>query len=102
MILTATPRMIRSAIICPVTTWHNAHHPEWAIGAIVLDYGRARELGLLDGQAGLYPYRGDVTRPGMSCDGVMAGQVRDQAAGFQEILRKLAMVHEGFVQDKAR
>jgi hypothetical protein len=32
----------------------------------------------------------------------MAPEVRDQAAGFQEILRKLAMVHEGFVQDKAR
>ena len=38
----------------------------------------------------------------MSCDGVMAGQVRDQAAGVQEILRKLAMVHEGLAQDKAR
>jgi 4-carboxymuconolactone decarboxylase len=33
---------------------------------------------------------------------VMAGQVRDQAAGFQEMLRKLAMIHEGFVQDTAR
>jgi len=32
----------------------------------------------------------------------MAGQVRDQAAGVQEMLRKLAMIHEGFVQDKAR
>jgi 4-carboxymuconolactone decarboxylase len=32
----------------------------------------------------------------------MAGKVRDQAAGLQEMLRKLAMVHEGFVQDKAR
>jgi hypothetical protein len=32
----------------------------------------------------------------------MAGDVRDQAAGFQEMLRKLAMIHEGFVQDKAR
>ena len=53
-------------------------------------------------EAGLYPYRGDESRPGMSCDGVMAGQVRDQAAGVQEILRKLAMVHEGLAQDKAR
>jgi hypothetical protein len=32
----------------------------------------------------------------------MAGQVGDQAAGFPEIVRKLAMIHEGFVQDKAR
>jgi 4-carboxymuconolactone decarboxylase len=32
----------------------------------------------------------------------MAGEVRDQAAGLQEILRKLAMIHEGFVRDKAR
>jgi 4-carboxymuconolactone decarboxylase len=32
----------------------------------------------------------------------MARELRDQAAGFQEILRKLAMIHEGFVQDKAR
>ena len=26
----------------------------------------------------------------------------NQQAGFQEILRKLAMIHEGFIQDKAR
>jgi len=32
----------------------------------------------------------------------MAGEMRDQAAGFQEILRKLAMIHEGFVRDTAR
>jgi hypothetical protein len=32
----------------------------------------------------------------------MAGQVRDQAAGLQEMLRKLALLHEGLVQDKAR
>jgi 4-carboxymuconolactone decarboxylase len=32
----------------------------------------------------------------------MAGQVRDQAAGFQEILRNLAMLHDGFIRDKAR
>jgi 4-carboxymuconolactone decarboxylase len=38
----------------------------------------------------------------MSCDGVMAREVRDPAAGFQETLRKLAMIHEGFIQDKAR
>jgi 4-carboxymuconolactone decarboxylase len=37
----------------------------------------------------------------MSCDGVMAREMRDQAAGFQEILRKLAMIHEGFIHDKA-
>jgi 4-carboxymuconolactone decarboxylase len=38
----------------------------------------------------------------MSCDGVMAREVRGQAAGVQEMLRKLAVIHEGFVQDKAR
>jgi 4-carboxymuconolactone decarboxylase len=32
----------------------------------------------------------------------MAGKVHDQTPGFQEMLRKLAMLHEGFVQDKAR
>jgi hypothetical protein len=56
-------------------------------------------------EARLYPHLSDVTRPGMRCDGVMAREVRevrDQAVGFQEILRKLAMIHEGFVQDKAR
>jgi 4-carboxymuconolactone decarboxylase len=31
----------------------------------------------------------------------MAGETYEQAAGFQETLRKLAMIHEGFVQDKA-
>jgi 4-carboxymuconolactone decarboxylase len=38
----------------------------------------------------------------MSCAGVVAGKARDQTAGFQEMLRKLAMIHEGFAQDKAR
>jgi alkylhydroperoxidase/carboxymuconolactone decarboxylase family protein YurZ len=38
----------------------------------------------------------------MSCDGVMAGEARDRAAGLQEMLRKLAMIHEGLVQDQAR
>jgi 4-carboxymuconolactone decarboxylase len=37
----------------------------------------------------------------MSCNDVMGGEVRDPAAGFQEILRKLAMIHEGFARDKA-
>jgi 4-carboxymuconolactone decarboxylase len=32
----------------------------------------------------------------------MARQVRDQEPGLQEILRKLAMIHDGFAQDKAR
>jgi 4-carboxymuconolactone decarboxylase len=32
----------------------------------------------------------------------MAGKVRDQAAGLQEMLRKLAIIHEGFVQDTVR
>lgn len=41
--------------------------------------------------ARLYPHRSDETRPGTSCDGVMAGEVRDQAAGFHETLRRLAM-----------
>jgi alkylhydroperoxidase/carboxymuconolactone decarboxylase family protein YurZ len=33
---------------------------------------------------------------------VMAGKVRDQAAGLQEMLRTLAVLREGFVQDTAR
>jgi hypothetical protein len=32
----------------------------------------------------------------------MAGEVRDQAPGLQEMLGKLAVVQEGFVQDTAR
>ena len=63
---------------------------------------RARNWDCWKGKARLYPHRGDETRPGMSCDGVMTGQVHDQAAGLQEMLRKLAMLHEGFARDKAR
>jgi hypothetical protein len=32
----------------------------------------------------------------------MAGQVRDQAPGVQEMLRTLAMLHQGFARDTAR
>src|SRR6516162_4472501 len=54
------------------------------------------------GEARPLPHRGDEARPGISCDGVMAGELRDQTAGFREILRQLAMIHQGFAQDKAR
>jgi hypothetical protein len=30
------------------------------------------------------------------------GELMNQALGFQEIPRRLAIVHEGFVQEKAR
>jgi alkylhydroperoxidase/carboxymuconolactone decarboxylase family protein YurZ len=33
---------------------------------------------------------------------VTVGDAYDQTANFQEVLRRLAMIHEGFAQDKAR
>jgi hypothetical protein len=33
---------------------------------------------------------------------VTVGDAYEPDSGFQEVLRRLAMIHEGFVQDKAR
>ena len=51
---------------------------------------------------GLSSHRGDGSRPGTRWNGARRqGKCMGQTARFQETLRRLAMIDEGFVEDEA-